>query len=44
MEQDDYVSGEKGEFPLIVLENGMNYAVDINNGAMTVTFLDQRNF
>lgn len=43
MEQDDYVSGEKGEFPLIVFENGMNYAVDLNDGAMTGIFLDQRN-
>lgn len=43
VEQDDYVSGEKGEFPLIVLENGMKYAVDLNDGAMTGIFLDQRN-
>ncbi|MGM9949484.1 MAG: class I SAM-dependent rRNA methyltransferase [Lysinibacillus sp.] len=43
VEQDDYVSGEKGEFPLIVLENGMSYAVDLNDGAMTGIFLDQRN-
>lgn len=42
VEQDDYVSGEKGEFPLIVLENGMKYAVDLNDGAMTGIFLDQR--
>ena len=43
VDQDDYVSGEKGEFPLIVLENGMSYAVDLNDGAMTGIFLDQRN-
>ena len=43
VEQDDYVSGEVGEFPLIVQENGMNYAVDLNDGAMTGIFLDQRN-
>ncbi|MBA2174837.1 class I SAM-dependent rRNA methyltransferase [Halobacillus locisalis] len=43
VDQDDYVSGEKGEFPLIVSENGMNYAVDLNDGAMTGIFLDQRN-
>ena len=42
VEQDDYVSGEQGEFPLIVSENGMNYAVDLNDGAMTGIFLDQR--
>ncbi|MGP4060244.1 class I SAM-dependent rRNA methyltransferase [Halobacillus sp. H74] len=43
VDQDDYVSGEKGEFPLIVSENGMSYAVDLNDGAMTGIFLDQRN-
>lgn len=43
IEKDDYVSGEKGEFPLIVMENGMHYAVDLNDGAMTGIFLDQRN-
>lgn len=43
VEQDDYVSGEQGEFPLIIQENGMNYAVDLNDGAMTGIFLDQRN-
>ena len=42
VEQDDYVSGEQGEFPLIISENGMNYAVDLNDGAMTGIFLDQR--
>ncbi|MEO4051851.1 class I SAM-dependent rRNA methyltransferase [Solibacillus sp. CAU 1738] len=43
VEQDDYVSGEVGEFPLIIQENGMNFAVDLNDGAMTGIFLDQRN-
>lgn len=43
VEKDDYVSGEKGDFPLIVLENGMSFAVDLNDGAMTGIFLDQRN-
>jgi 23S rRNA (cytosine1962-C5)-methyltransferase len=43
VDQDDYVSGEKGEFPLIIQENGMNYAVNLNDGAMTGIFLDQRN-
>ncbi len=43
VEQNDYVSGEKGEFPLIVQENGMNFAVNLNDGAMTGIFLDQRN-
>lgn len=43
MDHNDYVSGEKGEFPLIIQENGMSYAVDLNDGAMTGIFLDQRN-
>ncbi|OED31576.1 50S rRNA methyltransferase [Planococcus maritimus] len=42
IEDDDFVSGERGEFPLIVQENGVNYAVYLNDGAMTGIFLDQR--
>lgn len=42
IEDDDFVKGEKGEFPLIVKENGMNIAVYLNDGAMTGIFLDQR--
>ncbi len=42
IEQDDFVMGTPGEFPLIVKENGMNYAVHLNDGAMTGIFLDQR--
>lgn len=42
IEDDDFVAGERGEFPLIVQENGMNYAVYLNDGAMTGIFLDQR--
>lgn len=43
IEQDDFVQGKKAEFPLIMKENGMNYAVHLNDGAMTGIFLDQRN-
>lgn len=39
---DDFVRGERGEFPIIVQENGMNYAVYLNDGAMVGIFLDQR--
>lgn len=39
---DDLVRGERGEFPIIVQENGMNYAVYLNDGAMVGIFLDQR--
>lgn len=43
IEEDDFVTGEKGEFPIIVKENGANYAVYLNEGAMVGVFLDQRN-
>lgn len=42
IEEDDFVTGERGEFPMIVKENGMNFAVYLNDGAMTGIFLDQR--
>lgn len=42
MEQDDFVMGTPGEFPIIILENGMSYAVHLNDGAMSGIFLDQR--
>lgn len=42
MEDDDFVTGERGEFPIIVKENSMNFAVYLNDGAMTGIFLDQR--
>jgi len=42
MEQDDFVMGTPGEFPIIVSENNMKYAVNLNDGAMTGIFLDQR--
>ncbi|MEC5425464.1 class I SAM-dependent rRNA methyltransferase [Virgibacillus sp. C22-A2] len=43
IDDDDFVKGERGEFPIIVKENGMNYAVYLNDGAMVGIFLDQRN-
>lgn len=42
IDQDDFVRGEQGDFPIIVRENGMNFAIDLNDGAMTGIFLDQR--
>ncbi len=42
IDQNDFVKGQEGDFPIIVRENGMNYAVDLNDGAMTGIFLDQR--
>ncbi|MGM7636917.1 class I SAM-dependent rRNA methyltransferase [Bacillus sp. Hm123] len=42
IEEDDFVMGERGTFPLIVKENGVKFAVYLNDGAMTGIFLDQR--
>ncbi|KMM36455.1 class I SAM-dependent rRNA methyltransferase [Guptibacillus hwajinpoensis] len=42
VEDDDFVTGERGEFPLIVKENGVDFAVYLNEGAMVGVFLDQR--
>lgn len=42
IEEDDFVTGERGGFPLIVKENGVNYAVYLNESAMVGIFLDQR--
>ncbi|WP_347552822.1 class I SAM-dependent rRNA methyltransferase [Pseudalkalibacillus hwajinpoensis] len=42
VEDDDFVAGERGEFPLIVKENGVKFAVYLNEGAMVGVFLDQR--
>ncbi len=42
VEDDDFVRGERGEFPIIVKENGIHFAVYLNDGAMTGVFLDQR--
>ena len=42
IDQDDFVLGEQGDFPIIVKENGMNFAINLNDGAMTGIFLDQR--
>ncbi|WP_216830219.1 class I SAM-dependent rRNA methyltransferase [Alkalihalobacterium elongatum] len=42
IEQDDFVTGEKGQFPIFVKENGVRFAVYLNEGAMVGVFLDQR--
>ncbi|PRO66647.1 class I SAM-dependent rRNA methyltransferase [Alkalicoccus urumqiensis] len=39
---DDFVTGERAPEPLLVKENGMTFAVYLNDGAMTGLFLDQR--
>ncbi len=43
IDDDDFVTGERANFPLIVKENGINFAVYLNDGAMVGVFLDQRN-
>ncbi|MFE8697250.1 class I SAM-dependent rRNA methyltransferase [Cytobacillus sp. FJAT-53684] len=43
IEDDDFVTGEQASFPLIVKENGISFAVYLNDGAMVGVFLDQRN-
>ncbi|WP_313893222.1 class I SAM-dependent rRNA methyltransferase [Psychrobacillus sp.] len=42
LEDDDFVKGDRGEFPLIVKENGQNFSIYLNDGAMVGVFLDQR--
>ncbi|RFU62439.1 class I SAM-dependent rRNA methyltransferase [Peribacillus glennii] len=42
IEEDDFVLGQEPAFPLIVKENGVNFAVYLNEGAMVGVFLDQR--
>ena len=42
VEDHDFVTGKEPEFPLIVKENGVNFAVYLDDGAMTGIFLDQR--
>jgi 23S rRNA (cytosine1962-C5)-methyltransferase len=42
IEEDDFVTGERANFPLIVKENGVNIAVNLNDGPMVGVFLDQR--
>ncbi|QKE74451.1 class I SAM-dependent rRNA methyltransferase [Arthrobacter citreus] len=42
IEEDDFVMGERGQFPILVKENGVNFAIYLNDGAMVGVFLDQR--
>jgi 23S rRNA (cytosine1962-C5)-methyltransferase len=39
---DDFVCGTQAETPLIVKENGVNFAIYLDDGAMVGVFLDQR--
>ncbi|MFS0863145.1 class I SAM-dependent rRNA methyltransferase [Fredinandcohnia sp. 179-A 10B2 NHS] len=42
IEEDGFVDGNRGQFPIIVKENGVRIAVYLNEGAMVGVFLDQR--
>ncbi|WP_223703046.1 class I SAM-dependent rRNA methyltransferase [Sutcliffiella deserti] len=42
VEDDDFVTGERAPSPLLIKENGVNFAVHLNDGAMVGIFLDQR--
>ncbi|WP_066498618.1 class I SAM-dependent rRNA methyltransferase [Abyssisolibacter fermentans] len=42
IDDDDFICGKRGEFPIIVKENGVDFAVCLNEGAMVGFFLDQR--
>ena len=42
IEGDDFIGGERASFPLIVKENGINFAIYLNESAMVGVFLDQR--
>jgi 23S rRNA (cytosine1962-C5)-methyltransferase len=42
IEEDGFILGERGQFPIIVKENGVNFAVYLDEGAMVGVFLDQR--
>ncbi len=38
----DFVCGDKADAPIIVKENGVNFAIYLDDGAMVGVFLDQR--
>ncbi|CAI6144621.1 MAG: Ribosomal RNA large subunit methyltransferase I [uncultured Sulfurimonas sp.] len=40
--KDDFICGEQAPTPLLVKENGTNFAVYLDDGAMVGVFLDQR--
>ncbi|MBF8982710.1 class I SAM-dependent rRNA methyltransferase [Lutibacter sp. B2] len=42
IEEDSFICGSEADEPLIVKENGVNFAIYLNEGAMVGVFLDQR--
>jgi len=41
-DEDDFICGEKAEAPILVKENGTNFAIYLDDGAMVGVFLDQK--
>lgn len=41
-DNEDFVCGDRPKFPIIVKENGVNFAVDLDDGPMVGVFLDQK--
>ena len=41
-DKDDFVCGEKAKAPILVKENGANFAIYLDDGAMVGVFLDQK--
>ncbi|MFQ3546001.1 class I SAM-dependent rRNA methyltransferase [Halobacillus rhizosphaerae] len=42
IDEDEFVAGERGEFPIFVKENDVRFPIYLNEGAMVGLFLDQR--
>ena len=42
VDEDSYMCGKKAPQPLVVKENGVNFAIYLNDGAMVGVFLDQK--
>lgn len=42
LEDNDFIKGVEAPSPLVVKENGMHFAIHLNDGAMVGIFLDQR--
>jgi 23S rRNA (cytosine1962-C5)-methyltransferase len=41
-DSDDFICGERAKSPIIIKENGVNFAIYLDDGAMVGLFLDQR--
>ena len=39
---DDFICGERADAPIVIKENGVNFAIYLDDGAMVGIFLDQR--